>query len=130
MTNNNFAVALGAGFSNKLAKNILMNRLQSKYPHLSVAGLEQPFFENGKFIPSVEYAGKGDFLRFGIDKSHDVTYSKHPTIGQVFGATPTYDLVKDWELVNRKLEAFADSKQPKNKCEGCPKAGGTTSRFY
>lgn len=114
MTNNNFTVGLTEGPIGRAAKQVLMTNLLNRYPFLSVAGMDSPFYaNNGDRIKSIEYAGKNDLISFGGNRYHDVDFRKKSVFDDY--RIDHYDIVKDWETVCMKLDIFANERKNKQR---------------
>lgn len=131
----NFAVTLPnknldtAGFY----KKGIVDLVTKKYPWLTAAGLDAPFFtKSGKAIRGIDYAGPGSLLTFGTAKNHDVNWIERQDYARENGRTPIFDLVKDYNTVVSRLDAFANSRKPRYTPRGyystvCPCSSNT---FY
>ncbi len=94
-------------------KKGLVDKLVNKYPWLKVAGIDDPYYtKNGKYIRGIDYAGAGSVMTFGTAKNHDVNWVERPDYVREKGYTPIYNLVKDWNTVVNRLDAFANEKKP------------------
>jgi hypothetical protein len=112
--NNKFAVKLPSANVDPYGyyKKAIIDKLIDKYPYLTMAGLDAPFYTpSGKPIRSVEYASAGDAITFGTAKSHDVNWVKNTNF--MNGVVPTYDIQKDWTEVMSNIDAFAKARKPK-----------------
>jgi hypothetical protein len=93
-------------------KQALVNKLIEKYPQLTVAGLDAPFYTTGGVeIKGINYAKPGHTITFGTSKSFDVNWVKNNNFLQ--GNVPVHDLKNEWNTVMDKLEAFAEARKPK-----------------
>lgn len=114
MDNKSFAVKLGKGNAGRIYKQALIDTINKKYPYLSMAGLDAPFYTNsGREIRSIEYAGSNNYLTFGTSKTHDVNWSNN-SYSEYPGYVPAFDIIKDWSRIVNKLDAFAQAKKAKN----------------
>ena len=95
-------------------KKSLIDTITTKYPHLSVAGLDDPFYTRSgkKKIRGVEYAGPGNLLTFGTAKDHDINWVERANYACSKGYQPIYDLVKDYNTILNKLDVFAKERKP------------------
>lgn len=112
----NFAVQLPtkSADTNGFYKKGLMDKIINKYPWLKVAGIDEPTYtKSGRYIRGVDYAGPGNVITFGTAKSHDVNWVERPDYVREKGYTPVYDLVKDWNTVVSRLDAFANARKPR-----------------
>lgn len=122
-TNKNFAVTLPSQSNDPkgFAKAALINRLQAKYPWLTIDGVNDPVKYNvfGEEVPGVQYAGPKDIITFGVSEHHDVSWK--PSFGRklVAAPVPVYDIIEDWNTVVNKLDKYATAKRSKG-CLGCP----------
>lgn len=111
----NFAVILPSKSADTTGfyKKGLVDRVLNNYPWLKVAGVDSPYYtKNGRYIRGVDHAGPGNVLTFGTAKNHDVNWVERPDYVREKGYTPVYDLVKDWNTVINRLDAFAKSRKP------------------
>lgn len=91
---------------NGFYKRGIVDILKNKYPHLTVAGLDNPDVKRG-----IQYAGPGNLLTFGTAKNHDVNWVERPDYAREKGYSPVYDLIKDWNTVTAKIDMFAREKR-------------------
>ena len=143
MSKDKFAVVLptsqldNSGFY----KSGLMTKIINKYPWLTVAGLDEPTrLKSGRLLRGVNMAGAGNVITFGTAKNHDVNWIERADYAREKGIAPVYDLIKDWNTVIAKLDAFAIARKPKpvyrnvysSNCYGCSyyNQAATGSVFY
>lgn len=113
--NDNFFVTLPSTSTDTRGfyKKGLLDLIDKKYPWLTVAGLDAPFYtDKGNPISGVQYAGAGNVLTFGSAKYHDVNWIKRADFAREKGYEPVLDLVKDWNTITRKLDVFAQNRKP------------------
>jgi len=142
MTNDKFAVVLPSAQLDNTGfyKKGLMDKIINKYPWLTVAGLDEPsYLQSGRALRGVEFAGAGNVITFGTAKSHNVNWIERADYAREKGIAPVYDLIKDWNTVVSKLDAFAIARKPapayRNTCYGCSgcsyyNSQPTGSKFY
>jgi len=132
MTKNiKFAVELAEGSTGRFYKQGLMDKVINKYPWLTVAGLDDPFtLKSGKPLRGVEYAGAGNVLTFGTAKNHDVNWVQRADYARERGYAPVLDIVKDWNKITAKLDAFAAERKPKPVYSNSYYIQPTASTFY
>lgn len=94
-------------------KRALIEKIQKQHPHLTIAGLDRPFYtDKGNYIKGVDYAPAGSLITFGTAKYHDVNWVKNPEYAAKKGYAPVYDLLNDWNTIDQKLRTFANNRKP------------------
>lgn len=58
----------------------------------------------------IRSAGKGDIISFGSSTRFDVNWIKRDGYVCEKGYVPVYDIVKDWNKIEKALKAFAEAK--------------------
>ncbi len=113
--NTNFMVRIpSANLDNSGFYKQLFLKQVEKYPWLSVAGLDAPYYTpNGNYIRGVEYAGAGKLITVGTAKYHDVNWVKNAEYAAGKGYAPVYDLQKEWPKAVKALERFANARKPR-----------------
>ena len=116
---NGFAILLPGKYYDKNGeyKKELINIILNKYPWLTIAGLDKPFFINGDRVSSVEYAGPDNLLTFGMSDDFDVdwNYTADWTRYNSYNNERIYDAVTQWDEAERQISNFAKSKKYYNR---------------
>jgi hypothetical protein len=66
----------------------------------------------------IREAGKGDQITFGTSNRFDVNWVKRDQYFCQKGYAPVYDIVKDWNKIEKALKQFADRKKQLTCCNG------------
>jgi len=99
--------------NNGFYKKAILDTIANKYPWLTVAGLDAPFYmESGKKLRGVQDAGPGSLLTFGTAKNHDVNWVERNTYATEKGYHPILNPITNWNTVMDKLYKFAMERKP------------------
>lgn len=118
MNNNTFAVLVGNGTTGKFYKQAFINEVTTKYPWLTVAGLDDPYtLKNGRTLRGVQHAGAGNLVTVGTAKHHDINWVENPEFAAKKGYQPIYDLVTEYNAASNALRKYAMAKKPQPKTQ-------------
>lgn len=93
-------------------KNFLAEQIITKYPYLSVAGIDKP---NNN--PGIQFAGPGDAFTFGASRTHDVSWIAKPFVRAVPKAK-TYDLYDNFFEAMQAIDSYASRNEDKDILDG------------
>lgn len=93
-------------------KNYLAEKIITKYPYLSVSGIDKP---NNN--PGIQFAGPGDAFTFGSSKSHDVSWIAKPFTYLVPKAKK-YDLYDNFYEAMAAIDNYAKRNENKDILDG------------
>lgn len=95
-------------------KNFLVKKIITKYPWLSIEGIDEPF---GSPFASINFAGPGDVITFGTSKTHDVSWISGDLIAPKYH-TNIFDLGFEFDKAMSAFERFAKENKMQENFDG------------